>query len=310
MSSSSLLRKSHIAVVVVIIVVLSSSTSFDICRLRPQNLISQKCWEFRVAGTVARRTHQFVTLKHTFGIVLQEPIHEFSALLTFIGSQSFSFSFLANNFLVAKGGRIIHRGYCICCCCCWLGSSSSTTTMVYDGPLFCFWRLGGVSPRRSSRHCCGGRFGGGGASTRLSDKVLHRTIGDPALLFRTSSSSTGTGIRLFGVSFVVGRSGTIRCAAAARGLCAWTSSSRYLGKLLQRLQRRVFVRLRTCWLSYRCRIVSYRCLVLVAWLWFGCSKVVVVVVGGCCCWQLLLLLVVVVVLLAVVVVGGCCCWLL
>jgi hypothetical protein len=65
---------------------------------------------------VARRTPQFVTLKHTFRIVLQERIHEFSALLTFIGIQSFSFRFLANDFLVAKGGRIIHRGYCICCC--------------------------------------------------------------------------------------------------------------------------------------------------------------------------------------------------
>jgi hypothetical protein len=64
--------------------------------------------------------------------------------------------------------------------------SSTTTTMGDDGPLFCFWRLGGVSPRRSSRHYCGGRFGGGGA-TRLSNKVLHQTIGDPALLFRTTS---------------------------------------------------------------------------------------------------------------------------
>jgi hypothetical protein len=196
---------------------------------------------------VARRTHQFVTMKHTFGIVLQEHIHEFSALLPFIGIQSFSFRFLANGFLVAKGGRIIHRGYCICCCCCRLGSSS-TTIMGDDGPPFCFWRLGGVSLRRSSlRHCCGGRFGGGGA-TRLSDKVSHQTIGDPALLFRTTSSSTVTGIRLFGVSFFVGRSGTIRCAAAARGMCSWTSSCRYLGKLLQRLQRQVFVCLWTCWL--------------------------------------------------------------
>jgi hypothetical protein len=169
----------------------SFSTSFDFCRVRPQNLIPKKCGGFRVAGTVARRTHQFATLKHTFGIVLQERIHAFSALLTFIGIQSFSFRFLANDFLVAKGGRIIHRGYCICCCCCRLGSSS-TTTMGDNGPPFCFWRLGGVSPRRSSRHCCGGRFGGGGA-TRLSDKVSHRTIGDPALLFRTTSSSTGNG---------------------------------------------------------------------------------------------------------------------
>jgi hypothetical protein len=52
---------------------------------------------------------------------------------------------------------------------------------------------------------------------------------------------------------------------------------------------------RTCWLLYRCRIVLYCRLVLVVWLWFGCSKVVVVI-GG---WQL-----------AVVVVGGFCCWLL
>jgi hypothetical protein len=127
-----------------------------------------------------------------------------------------------------------------------------------------------------------------------------------------------TGIRLFGVSFFVGRSGTMRCAAAARSTCSWTSSSRYLGKLLQRLHRRVFVRLRICWLLYRCRIILYRRLVLVVWLWFGCSKVVVVVVGGgvvgdcwgllgvvvvvgsCCCWRLLL----------AVVVGSCCCWLL
>jgi hypothetical protein len=152
-----------------------------------------------------------------------------------------------------------------------------------------------VSPRRSSRHCCGGQFGGGGAN-RLSDKVSHQTIGDPALLFRATNSSTGTGIRLFGVSFFVGRSRTIRCAAAARGMCSWTSSSRYIEKLLQRLQRRVFVRLRTCWLLYRCRIFWYRRLVLVVWLWFGCSKVVVVggVVGGC--WRL------------AVVVGGCSCW--
>jgi hypothetical protein len=182
-----------------------------------------------------------MTLEHTFGIVLQERIHELSALLTFIGIQSFLFRFLANDFLVAKGGRIIHRGYCICCCCCWLGSSS-TTTMGDNRPPFRFCRLGSVSPRRSSRHCCGGRFGGSGA-TRLSDKVSHGTIGDPALLFPTSSS-----IRLFGVSFLVGRSGTMRCAAAARGLCSCTSSSRYLGKLLQRLRLRVCVCLRTCWL--------------------------------------------------------------
>jgi hypothetical protein len=172
-----------------------------------------------------------MTLEHTFSIVLQERIHELSALLTFIGIQSFLFRFLANNFLIAKGGRIIHRGYCICCCCCccccWLGSCS-TTTMGDNGPPFRFCRLGSVSPRRSSRHCCRGRFGGGGA-TRLSNKVSHRTIGDPALLFHTSSS-----LRLFGVWFVVGRSGTMRCAAAARGLCSCTSSSRYLGKLLQR----------------------------------------------------------------------------
>jgi hypothetical protein len=90
---------------------------------------------------VARRTHQFVTLKDTFGIALQERIHEFSALLTFIGIQSFSFRFLANDFLVVKGGRIIHRGYCICCCCCRLGCST-TTTMGDDGPPFRFWRLG------------------------------------------------------------------------------------------------------------------------------------------------------------------------
>jgi hypothetical protein len=124
-----------------------------------------------------------MTLEHTFGIILQERIHELSALLTFIGIQSFLFRFLANDSLVAKGGRIIHRGYRICCCCCWLGSST-TTTMGDDGPPFCLCRLGSVSPRRSSRHCCGGRFDGGGA-TRLSDKVSHRTIGDPALLFCT-----------------------------------------------------------------------------------------------------------------------------
>jgi hypothetical protein len=155
-----------------------------------------------------------------------------------------------------------------------------------------------VSPRRSSRHCCGGQFGGGGAN-RLPDKVSHRTIGDPALLFRTTSSSTGTGIRLFGVSFFVGRSGTIRCAAAARGMCSWTSSSRYLGKLLQRLQRRVFVRLRTCWF---CIVVVSFCIVVLS-LQYGCGLVVVrllllvvllAVVGGC--WRL------------AVVVGGCSCW--
>jgi hypothetical protein len=80
----------------------------------------------------------------------------------------------------------------------------------------------------------------------------------------------------------------MRCAAAARrGLCSCTSSSRYLGKLLQRLRLRVCVRLRTCWLSYSCLVVLYRCLVLVVWLWFGCSMVVVV--GGCSCWRLWLL---------------------
>ena len=113
-------------VVVVIIVVSSFSTSFDFCEVRPQSLIPKKCWGFRVAGTVARRTHQFVTFERHLRHVLQERIHEFSALLTFIGIQSFLFRFLANDFLVAKGGRIIHRGYCICCCCCccWLGSST------------------------------------------------------------------------------------------------------------------------------------------------------------------------------------------
>jgi hypothetical protein len=56
------------------IVVWSFSTSFDFCRVRPQTLIPKKGRGFRVAGTVARCTHQFVTLKHTFGIILQECI--------------------------------------------------------------------------------------------------------------------------------------------------------------------------------------------------------------------------------------------
>ncbi len=58
----------------------------------------------------------------------------------------------------------------------------------------------------------------------------------------------------------------------------------HLGKLLQRLRLRVCVRLRTCWLSYSCRVILYPCLVLVVWLWFGCSMVVVV--GGRGCWRL------------------------
>jgi hypothetical protein len=61
----------------------------------------------------------------------------------------------------------------------------------------------------------------------------------------------------------------------------------HLGKLLQRLRRRVFARLRTCWLPYCFVWSSYRRLVHVVWLGFGCSMVVVV--GGCSCWRLLLL---------------------
>jgi hypothetical protein len=61
----------------------------------------------------------------------------------------------------------------------------------------------------------------------------------------------------------------------------------HLGKLIQRLRWRVFVRLWICWLSYRFVSSSYRRLVHVVRLGFGCSMVVVV--GRCSCWRLLLL---------------------
>jgi hypothetical protein len=211
-------------------------------------------------------------------------IHGFSALLTFIGIQSFSFRFLANDFLVAKGGRIIHRGYCICCCCCRL-VSNTTTTMGDNGPPFCFWRLG-VCLR------------GGAVVTAVGAGLVVVAPPGCRTKFRTERleiqpccSTLLVVVLVLVFDFLECRSLLEEyCSAAARGMCSWTSSSsRYLGKLLQRLQRRVFVCLRACWLLYCCRIVLYRRLVLVVWLWFGCSKVVgcwLLVVGGCCCWLL------------------------
>jgi hypothetical protein len=175
-----------------------------------------------VAGTVARGTHQFVTLKHTFGIVLQER----KAVVLLLLWETTGLCF-------ASGGL----GVCL------RGGAAVTTVgvgLVVVAPPGC--RTKSCTKRLGIQPCCS------------------------ALL---ASSSTGTCIRLFGVSFFVGRSGTIRCAAAARGICPWTSSSRYLGKLLQRLQRWVFVRsdmLVVVPLSYRFILSSCPCSMVVVWL--------------------------------------------
>jgi hypothetical protein len=65
----------------------------------------------------------------------------------------------------------------------------------------------------------------------------------------------------------------------------WPQGQDQVTNLLERLRQQVFVCLPRSWFLYHSRIVLYRHLVLVVWLWFGCSMVVVI--GGC--WRLLLL---------------------